>query len=268
MRLKQPHCNLKKNKYFIIVNQYYYGFLRRVIERERTRMQLFDDAVNYLFGSPPTAEEQIKEVHKIMDASIRDIKKEMMTTKHERTRTINELRHKAANTNKTSSKELKVLAIRCRRSDHQLIKLDATIDKIKGFKDMATQLRTNEAQMRAFTKMTQAMTKMNQNTNAYQLYALMEQYEVQNMILQEKQTSMDEKIDEGMEDSDGEEEMAEDILQEVMDELNIKLAGDLPDIIQTPKTQKEVIVESKEEVKQLISADEDDLLASRIRGLK
>lgn len=238
-------------------------------KKKKIIMEFFSDPIGYLFGPPITVESQIKEIHKIMDGSVRDIKKEMMTLRREKNHTEQELRNKAAMGNKTSMKELKQLALRCRRQQNQMAKLSATIDKISDFKSMATQLRSNEAQTRAFIKLTQAMTKMNESSGVFQLCALMNQYERQNMIMQEKQEFMDEKIEEMNEDEEEEEE-ADNILEAVLDELNIKLTGDMP-VVGKQKVQEPVVVVATvdvQESKQPISIGEDDLLASRILNLK
>lgn len=210
------------------------------------------------FFTGPSVEDQIKEIHRIMDDAIRDIKREAMTLKRERNKTIIELRQKAATSNKTSSKELKMLAIRCRRQENQMNKLEGTIDNIRNFKSMANQLRTNEALKRAFTKMTTAMTSLNACTSTFQLCALINQYERQNLLMQERQEFIDEKIEEAYEDSEDEEEMADQILEEVLDELNIQLTGDLPTtskVVVTPKTTEAT------------KNGEEDILASRIKNL-
>lgn len=235
---------------------------------------MFGGIMDYFFGPPLTVEDQIKEINRIMDQSIKDIKREIMTTKHEKTRAIKDLRVKAAQSNKTSSKELKQLAVRIRRHENQLSKLESTIDKINGFKSMATQLRTNEALGRSFTKMTQAITMLNATTNTFQLCALVNQYERQNLLMQEKQEFIDNIIEEAYEDSEDEEQMADNILDEVLDELNIKLTGDLPDTGTTKVTQTTTTrekgneEESKKEKKETEGGNEDDVLASRIMNLK
>ncbi len=233
-------------------------------------MEFFQDPITYVFGTTVTVEDRIKEIHTIMDSSIRDLKKEKMTLVREKKAAEKDLRIKAALGNKAPLKELKQLAIRCRRCQNQLFKIETTIDKISGFKSMATQLRTNEAQTRAFIKMTQAMTKMNEAQGAFKLCALMSQYENQNMILQQKQEFIDEKIEEMNEDSEEEEE-AGNILDEVLDELHIKLTGDLPVAGKNNVVVVEQIeVEKKEESKKEAVAmgdDEEGLLRDRILKL-
>lgn len=233
--------------------------------------------MNWLFGEPITVEDRIKAINTDMDAAIKEIKKEKMRLEGEKRKTLQELRTKAANSNRTSSKDLKTLAIRCRQTERQISKLDATVHKLSNFKIMANQLKTTQVLSNSFTKLTLAMRQMNSSMNAYQLYSLVQEYEKQNMVLEEKQKMADEMLENAFEDSEDEEEMADEILQEVLDEFNIKLVGEMPDTTKNVKPVKEEPIKETEEGKgkRMAAAEsgssntnEEDSLLTRINNLK
>ena len=242
------------------------------INRSMNQSDMFDSIATFLFGAEVTPEQHIKEAQKIADDAVRDLKRQRMSTNHEHTRAIKSLRKKAAMGNTVSQKELTRLAVQCRRLDNRLQKLDTTIEKMATFRQTTSEMLSNEAQLRAFVKMTHAMKMINTNTSAFKLCALMKQYEEQQFLMEQKQEFIDEKFGEmNEEDSEDEAEMANGILQEVMDELNIKLTGDLPDMVRqqpiptTIATTTTPTTESKQEMVEI--GGDDDLLMSRINNL-
>lgn len=233
---------------------------------------MLESITTFLFGAVMTPEQHIKEAQKIADDAVRDLKRQRMSTTSEHKRAIATLRKKAAMGNTVTQKELTRLAIQCRRLDNRIEKLETTIEKMATFRQTTSEMLSNEAQLRAFIKMTNAMKMINTNTSAFKLCALMKHYEEQRFLMEQKQEFIDEKFDEmNEEDSEDESEMANNILQEVMDELNIKLTGDLPDMVRTaatPNQQQQAKTESKREVAQPDIADDvDDILLSRINNL-
>ena len=209
---------------------------------------------NLLFGQPLTVEERIKEIHKTLDGAYRDLWKEKRNLETQKNRIVQELRTKAASSNRTSANDLKRLAMRCRRTERQIETIDATMDKVQDFKSMVSELRTNETMSRSFTKLTFAMKQMNSETGAFKLCALMQQFDREKMAIELKQEFIDEQLQEardGDADSEEEEEMADNILQEVLDEFHIKLSGDMPDKVRSPSVKQKI--ESKEPVKKALA---------------
>lgn len=100
--------------------------------------------------------------------------------------------------------------------------------QLQGVSSRIVTMKSTDAMNRAMAGATRAMAVMNQQMNLPRMQQLMMEFEAQNSKMEMKQEMMDEVINDAL-DGDEMDAESEDVINQVLDEIGIKLAQDLVD---------------------------------------
>lgn len=172
-----------------------------------------------------TLEEQMKQNKRMIDRAVRELDREK--------RKLEQQQHQVEMDIKKAAKENQMGSVRIMAKD--LIRTKRYVEK---FYQMRTQLqavglrmqtmKSTEAMSRAMKGACSAMTRMNHALNLPALQRIMQQFAVESERMDMTEEVMEDAVD-GVMDADGDEEDEEKVVSQVLDELGITRAGELPD---------------------------------------
>eukprot|EP00037_Helgoeca_nana_P017682 m.167412 g.167412 ORF g.167412 m.167412 type:complete len:213 (+) comp24100_c0_seq1:226-864(+) len=209
--------------------------------------------MDWLFGRKKTPAEMLKEHQRALKKSVRGIEREE--------RELTKQQEKLKNDIKKSAKEQQMSVCRIQAKD-----LVRTKKHIRKMLQMKTQIQAVSLKIQtmkstatmadAMKGVSKAMGKMNKTMNMPQLTQVMRDFERESGIMDAKQEMMDDMIDGAMEDEDDEQE-ADDMVQQVLEELGLAAGSGLADA--------EVVAPVSA---QPAAAAEDENLMARLNALR
>eukprot|EP00038_Savillea_parva_P017938 m.21911 g.21911 ORF g.21911 m.21911 type:complete len:212 (-) comp3941_c0_seq1:323-958(-) len=179
--------------------------------------------MEWLFGRRKTPAEMLKEHQRALKKAVRGIEREE--------RQLNSQQEKLKNDIRKSAKEQQMAVcriqakdlVRTRKHVRNMLKMKTQIQavalKIQTMKSTATMAE-------AMKGVSKAMGKMNKTMNMPQLQQVMRDFERESGVMDAKQEMMDDMIDGAMEDEDDEQE-AEDMVSQVLEELGLAAGSGL-----------------------------------------
>eukprot|EP00033_Pygsuia_biforma_P002453 GCRY01002721.1.p1 GENE.GCRY01002721.1~~GCRY01002721.1.p1 ORF type:complete len:212 (+),score=49.72 GCRY01002721.1:161-796(+) len=181
-----------------------------------------------LFGKKKTPQEMLRENQRALNKSIRELDRERMNLQRQEKKIVMDI--------KKSAKEGQMAAAKIMAKD-----LVRTRGYIQKFYRMRTQLQTvslkmqtmksNTSMAQAMAGVTRAMHQMNSQMNMPAMQRIMFEFEKQSEMMDMKEDMMNDAIDDAVDDdlSENEDEAAELILNQVLDEANINISTQLVD---------------------------------------
>jgi charged multivesicular body protein 2A len=228
--------------------------------------------MEWLFGKVLTPEEVMKNNVNLIRKSIREIEREIKKMEIQEVKTINEIKKSAAANNKIAT--VRIMAIDLVRTRNHVKKMGQMKTRLQAVLITFQSIKSQSIMSNAMKNVTIAMCQMNRQINLPALTQIMKEFEIQSTTMEMK----DELIQETMEslwDEDGEEADIDEIVNQVYDELGIKLESDL---VSTPKNNnnnKSVsVVKNKNssndnvEIVEFGHDDADTVLQNRLDNLK
>ncbi|KAJ6144939.1 vacuolar assembly/sorting protein [Penicillium chermesinum] len=219
--------------------------------------------VEWAFGKRMTPAERLRKHQRALDRTQRELDRERTKLENQEKKLVQDI--------KKSAKNGQIGACKIQAKD-----LVRTRRYIQKFYQMRTQLqaislriqtvRSNEQMMQSMKGATHLLGSMNRSMNLPALQRIAMEFERENEIMDERQETMDDAIDEatGME---GEEDESEDLVKEVLDGIGVDLGqalGETPSDIQKESTGEARVAQA---VGGGGHADDDDLQA-RLDGLR
>ena len=181
-------------------------------------------------------------------------------------KTIIEIKKSAAANNKMAT--VRIMAVDLVRTRNHIKKMSQMKTKLQAVLLTFQSIKAQSTMANAMKNVTIAMGQMNRQINLPSLTQIMKEFEIQSTTMEMK----DELIQETMEslwDEDGEEADIDEIVNQVYDELGIKLESDL---VSTPKNNKSISVIKNIPIKEEGGIEEQDdkdkVLQDRLDNLK
>lgn len=219
-----------------------------------------------VFGKKLSVAEILKNAKRLVNRSIRELKREQRTMEREEKTLIADIKkHAKAQQMDIATIKAKDL-VRTRNYIKKFIKLGSQLQAVNL---KMTTAKTQEAMMRSMKNVTRAMTAMNKAMKPAKLQELMKQFAQLDEQLEFKSEMMGDAIDDAVAE-DGDEQEQEEILGKVFDELGFQFDREVPNApskdIAAPKP---VGVEGKDPGLPVAIADgEVDDLEARLNNLK
>uniref|UniRef100_A0A1I8GF85 Charged multivesicular body protein 2a n=1 Tax=Macrostomum lignano TaxID=282301 RepID=A0A1I8GF85_9PLAT len=182
-------------------------------------------ALDFIFGRRKTPEEMLRQNQRALNRATRDLDRERTRLEREEQKTIMEIKKLAKQGQMDAVKIMAKDLVRTRNYVKKFILMRANIQAV-GLKVQT--LRSTNQMAQAMKSVTRTMQRMNKSMNLPQLQQIMAQFEKESEIMEMKEEMMSDAIDDaigGDEDADE----SEKIVTQVLDELGIDLAGQMPE---------------------------------------
>ncbi|KAI9815859.1 MAG: ESCRT-III subunit protein did4 [Phylliscum demangeonii] len=215
--------------------------------------------VEWAFGKRMTPAERLRKHQRALEKAQRELDRERVKLENQEKKLIQDI--------KKSAKNGQIGACKIQAKD-----LVRTRRYVQKFYQMRTQLqaislriqtvRSNEQMMQSMKGATSLLGSMNRSMNLPALQRIAMEFEKENDIMDQRQSMMDDAIDDvtGLED----EEEGEEVVKEILDEIGVDLGqalGDAPSGI-----QKTAVAEAP--VAEAIGDPVDDDLLGRLKNLR
>lgn len=209
--------------------------------------------MEWLFGRRKTPAEMLKEHQRALKKAIRGIEREERQLNNQQEKLKNDIRKSAKEQQMAVCRIQAKDLVRTRKHVRNMLKMKTQIQavslKIQTMKSTATMAE-------AMKGVSKAMGKMNKTMNMPQLQQVMRDFERESGIMDTKQEMMDDMIDGAMEDEDDEQE-AEDMVQQVLEELGLAAGTGLEEANSTAPVSN-----------QPVDTAEDENLMARLNALR
>eukprot|EP00301_Raphidiophrys_heterophryoidea_P000410 c10204_g2_i1.p1 GENE.c10204_g2_i1~~c10204_g2_i1.p1 ORF type:complete len:230 (+),score=70.09 c10204_g2_i1:63-692(+) len=177
-----------------------------------------------LFGKRKTPKELLREYKRSIDRSCRDLDRERTKLQQQEKQTIAEIRKLADQGQMGAVQVMAKDLVRTRNYIQKFYKLRSTLQAVS----LRLQtLQSNQAMADAMKGAAKAMKKMNNNLKLPQLQKIMMEFEKQSDTMDLKEGMMEDTMDDVLGDDDADVD-AEAVVNQVLDELNINLSGQMP----------------------------------------
>ncbi|GJN24901.1 hypothetical protein PR202_gb12677 [Eleusine coracana subsp. coracana] len=167
--------------------------------------------------------ELLRENKRMLDRSIRDIKRERQGLQAQEKKLITEIK-KTAKEGQMGA--VKVMAKDLIRTRHQITKFYQLKSQLQGVSLRVQTLKSTQAMGDAMKGVTKAMAQMNRQLNLPGLQRIMQDFERQNERMEMVSEVMGDAIDDALE-GDEEEEETEELVNQVLDEIGIDINQEL-----------------------------------------
>eukprot|EP01125_Pyxidicula_operculata_P002483 TRINITY_DN12343_c0_g1_i1.p1 TRINITY_DN12343_c0_g1~~TRINITY_DN12343_c0_g1_i1.p1 ORF type:complete len:221 (-),score=43.19 TRINITY_DN12343_c0_g1_i1:203-865(-) len=187
--------------------------------------------MEWLFGKKLTPKEIIREHQRTINKSIREMDRERSRLQRQETKLIADIKKSAREGQMGAAKIMAKDLVRTRKYVEKMYKMKTQLQAVS----LRIQtIKSQNAMAEAMKGVTRAMMRMNRAINLPSLQALMIEFQKQTEIMNIKEETIGETMDDMWEES-GEEEETEEVINQVLDEIGIKLETELVD---TPDSVK------------------------------
>ncbi|CCH62684.1 hypothetical protein TBLA_0I00190 [Henningerozyma blattae CBS 6284] len=197
-------------------------------------MSLFE----WAFGKSVTPQERLRKNQRALDRTQRELEREKRKLEIQEKKIVNDI--------KRSAKNGQIGAAKIQAKD-----LVRTRNYIQKFDNMRTQLqaislriqtvRSSDQMAQSMKDATILLAGMNRSMNIPQLQRISMEFEKQSDLMDQRQDFMDESIDNAMGDELDEDEEADDIVNQVLDEIGVDLNAQLQTTPQGVMKESEVL---------------------------
>lgn len=220
-----------------------------------------------LFGRRKTPEEMLRQNQRALTKVMRELDRERTQLERQEKKLVVDIRKMAKSGQMEAVKIMAKDLVRTRGFVKRFILMRANV---QGIALKVQTLKSQAAMANAMKGVTKALRNMNKRMNLPQLQKIMMQFERESEIMDLKEETISDTIDEVMGEDDEEEE-SEVIVQQVLDELGISLDHELSDI--TPGLEKPHIQQTQQQKKAVASeggarSDATDDLQARLDQLR
>lgn len=186
-----------------------------------------------LFGRRKTPAEMLRENKRMLDKAIRELDRERMGLQQQEKKTIVEIKKMAK---EGQMDAVKVMAKSLIRNRHAVTKLHALKSQLQAVSLRIQTLKSTQAMADAMRGATQAMRVMNKRMNLPNMQKILMEFEKQNERMDMTSEMMGDAIDDAME-GEGEDEDADDLVNQVLDEIGITTSSQLVSAPDMPVAQ-------------------------------
>eukprot|EP00877_Chromochloris_zofingiensis_P007646 jgi/Chrzof1/3134/Cz12g13040.t1 len=173
--------------------------------------------MEWLFGRRKTPAEILRENKRMLDKAIRELDRERMGLQNQEKKTIAEIKKMAK---EGQMDAVKVMAKSLIRNRHAVTKLYGLKSQLQAISLRIQTLKSTQAMADAMRGATKAMRVMNRRLNLPNMQKVLMEFEKQNERMEMTSDMMGDAIDDAME-GEGEEEDADDLVNQVLDEIGI-----------------------------------------------
>merc|ERR1719473_2463405 len=179
--------------------------------------------MEWLFGRKKTPAEMLRESQRALKKAMRELDRERASLEKQEKKVTMDIRASAkAGQNAVMRIQAKDL-VRTRNHIKKMILMKSQIQTVS----LSIQgMKSTNTMAQALKNVTKAMHRMNTSMNLPQITAIMQQFEKESGMMEEKQAVMDEAVDDVMGEEEDEEE-TERIVDQVFAELGLSLDGEL-----------------------------------------
>lgn len=209
--------------------------------------------MSFLFGGKQkTPDELMKEYKRNVDRSVREIERERVNLQKQETKIVSDIK-KAAKDGQMNV--VKIMAKDLVRTKTQVSKFYQMKCQMQAVGLRLQTIKSTQAMTEAMKGAAKAMKGMNAKVNPMAMQKILQEFEKQSGIMDEKQEMMDDCIDDAM-GADDEEAQVDEVVNQVLAEIGIELN----DKIKAPVAGSVA--------KEKVSEDLDNHLEERLKNLK
>eukprot|EP01091_Cochliopodium_minus_P008478 TRINITY_DN1933_c0_g1_i1.p1 TRINITY_DN1933_c0_g1~~TRINITY_DN1933_c0_g1_i1.p1 ORF type:complete len:233 (-),score=75.70 TRINITY_DN1933_c0_g1_i1:45-743(-) len=225
-----------------------------------------------IFGKELTPKEMLRESQKELRGGIRQLDRERTRMQQSEKKLIVEIKKLAQQGQLGAARIMAKDLVRTRAAVQKFYKMKAQLQAVS---IRIQTMQSTNTMAEAMKGAVRAMMRMNKGMNIPALQKIMMEFEKQGEIMDMKQEMMDDTMD-GVMGEDGEEEETDEIVNQVLDEIGINLAGELG-TLPTTERQKTVISNKPQPQLQTVGGnsggnnnnnDLDDDLSQRLNNLR
>eukprot|EP00051_Salpingoeca_urceolata_P018962 m.271043 g.271043 ORF g.271043 m.271043 type:complete len:219 (-) comp19318_c1_seq1:132-788(-) len=210
--------------------------------------------MEWLFGHKKTPEEILKEHQRSLRRVIRELDRERSKLEQQEKRVVIDIKSSAKAGQMAAAKIQAKDLVRTRGHIKKMILMKTQVQAVS----LKIQtLKSTNTMAQAMKGVTKAMSRMNKQINLPGLQKIMMEFERQNEIMDIKSEMMEDSMDDIFAEDDEEEE-TEMVVQQVLDELGLSLAGDL---VNTPTTGATVATPAAQQAQPVADGADADLQA-------
>ncbi|XP_003384449.1 PREDICTED: charged multivesicular body protein 2a-like [Amphimedon queenslandica] len=217
--------------------------------------------MSFLFGKRKTPEEMLRQNQRALQKVIRELEKERTALERQEKKLITDIKKMAKSGQMDAVKIMAKDLVRTRAFIKKFILMKANI---QGISLKIQTLKSQASMATAMKGVTKALKRMNSKINLPNLQKIMMEFERESEIMDIKEETMTDTMDDVLGEGDEEEE-TEVIVSQVLDELGISLDQELSGI--TPGLERPHISTDTTKQKVVAGAETDDLQA-RLDNLK
>jgi charged multivesicular body protein 2A len=183
-----------------------------------------------VFGEQKSTKEIVKEQQRLLKRSIRQLDRERKGLERQEAKLVQDIKAKAKAGQMKSVKIMAKDLVRLRKHQEKFLNLSSQLQAINL---QMTTMTSQQALVTSMKQATKAMTRLNRQVKLPALQKTMMEFQRESEKMEMQSEMMGEAIDDAMEDEEDEED-EERIVNQVLDELDIRFEEDLVD---APSTQ-------------------------------
>lgn len=183
----------------------------------------------WAFGKRLTPQEKLRRNQRALEKTQRELGKEVTKLEAQEKKLISEIK-KSAKQGQSSS--AKIQAKDLIRTRNYVQKFNALKVQLQAILLRIQSIRSNQQMAMSMKDATRLLNGMNRSMNLPQLSRIVQEFEKQNTMMDQKQEFIDEAIDDTMAEEDGElgeEEQADEMVNKVFEEIGVELNSSLQD---------------------------------------
>ncbi|KTW26023.1 hypothetical protein T552_03292 [Pneumocystis carinii B80] len=180
--------------------------------------------LGWIFGGHKTAQEQLRQYRRGLEKAQREIQREEVKLEAQEGRLTREIRKSA------QAGEMEVTKIKVKdllRTRKQIGKFLQIKTQLQAISLRIQTVQTHEQMTQSLKSATRLLTSMNRKIHVPSLMKIVQNFQQENDIMEQREEVIDEAIDDIMEDDEIENK---DIINQVLDEIGIDLQQDLNNI--------------------------------------
>jgi charged multivesicular body protein 2A len=178
-----------------------------------------------LFGKSKTPAEMLRERQRVLNRSIRELERERAALQAQEKRIIGDIKKSAKAGQMNAARIMAKDLVRTRQHIDKFYKMKTHLQAVS----LRIQtLKSTHAMASAMKGVAQTMGKINAKMDLPAMQKILHDFEKESEVMQMKEEVMADAIDDVM-GEEGEEEDAEEVINKVLDEIGLDLAGNLKD---------------------------------------
>lgn len=179
--------------------------------------------MEWLFGRKKTPAEMMRESQRALKKAMRELDRERASLEKQEKKVTMDIK---ASAKQGQNSVMRIQAKDLVRTRNHIKKMILMKSQIQTVSLSIQGMKSTNTMAQALKNVTKAMHRMNTSMNLPQITAIMQQFEKESGMMEEKQAVMDEAVDDVMGEEEDEEE-TERIVDQVFAELGLSLDGEL-----------------------------------------
>jgi len=221
--------------------------------------------MEWLFGRRLTPQEIIKEHQRTINKAIREIERERGRLQRSEGKTILDIKKAARDGQMGAAKIMAKDLVRTRKHVEKMYRMKTQLQAVS----LRIQTIKSQAAMAdAMRGVTKAMVRMNRTINLPSLQRIMIEFQKQSEIMDIKEETIGDTMDDMFEDEDDEEAATDDIVNQVLDEIGINLGSALVDAPESKAVVTKPAQEKRAVAAVTAEASADQELQNRLDNLR